>query len=299
MSLEDVTPEVLPNLPPRRADSHKGDYGRVLIVGGSRGMAGAPALAGMAALRSGAGLVTLAVPRTIQATVASFEPATMTHGLGTVGDDVLMAHQRGEIITMADQMTAIALGPGLGTSATTIELVVGLYEKLPQPLVVDADGLNALANQSGLLNRAGGPRILTPHPGEFQRLIGESCAGEIPAKARQAAELCRKDVRGQTVVVLKGHQTIVTDGRRYAVNLTGNPGMATGGTGDCLTGIITGLVGQGLHCWDAARLGVHVHGLAGDLAASELGHVSLIASDLPDYLPRAFQMCSADSIPQD
>lgn len=290
MSLKDVSSLPLIQLPPREVDSHKGSYGRVLVIGGSRNMAGAPALAGKAALRSGAGLVTLAVPRSIQSTVASFESAYMTIGLGAAEDDALLARLDGDILTLADKMSAIALGPGLGMAAGTVELVVDLYENLQQPLVVDADGLNALAEQSDSLGSAAGPRILTPHPGEFQRLLGETCAKQPAVRAEQAARLCHEDSRQQTIVVLKGHQTVVTDGIQYAVNATGNPGMATGGTGDCLTGIITALVAQGLSCWDAARLGTYVHGLAGDLAAVELGQVSLIASDLVNYLPDAFQM---------
>jgi len=289
MLLEDVTSRPLPQLRPRAVESHKGNYGRVLVIGGSRNMAGAPALAGRAALRSGAGLVTLAVPRSIQATVASFEPCYMTIGLGTTGDDALLSEQDGQLLALADSMTALALGPGLGTAAGTVELVIDLYENLQQPLVVDADALNALAQESDSLDSAGGPRILTPHPGEFERLTGEPCANAPEARATQAAGLCRKDPQGQTIVVLKGHQTIITDGQQYAVNQNGNPGMATGGTGDCLTGIIVALVGQGLSCWEAARLGAHVHGAAGDLAAAKLGQVSLVASDLAKYLPEAFK----------
>ncbi|MCG8449391.1 MAG: NAD(P)H-hydrate dehydratase [Pirellulales bacterium] len=292
MSLDNQSAEPLPILPPRAADSHKGTYGRVLVIGGSRNMAGAPALTGRAALRSGAGLVTLVVPRSIHAVVASFEPSYMTIGLGTADDDALLARQDGEILTIADSMTAVALGPGLGTAAGTVELVADLYENLSQPLIVDADALNALAQHEDSLQSAAGPRILTPHPGEMQRLTGKPCAPELPARAEQAAQLCREDTTAQTIVVLKGHQTIVTDGQQYALHSTGNPGMATGGTGDCLTGIITALVAQGMSCWEAARLGVHVHGAAGDLAAAELGQVALIASDLVDYLPSAFQSLS-------
>ncbi len=288
MSLEDVSSIPKVQLAPREASSHKGDYGRVLIVGGSLGMAGAPALAGLAALRSGAGLVTVAVPRCIQETVSGFEPSIMTLGLGGPEDESLGVKDVETLINHAAKMTAVALGPGLGTSLSTVALVQELHERMTQPMVVDADALNALASDMAKIRSPGGPRILTPHPGEFQRLTGKVCARQTADRAAQAAELCRQDSTGQMVVVLKGHQTIVTDGQRYAVNPTGNPGMATGGTGDCLTGIITALVAQGLSTWDAARLGVYVHGAAGDLAAAELGQVSLIASDLIDFLPAAF-----------
>jgi NAD(P)H-hydrate epimerase len=166
-----------------------------------------------------------------------------------------------------------------------VELVGWLYKSLTQPLVVDADALNALSQQPDILAKPGGPRIFTPHPGEFGRLIGQDSilANQREKLARQFAQ--------QTggVVVLKGHHTVVTDGRSLSLNSTGNPGMATGGTGDVLTGIITALVGQHLLPLDAARLGVYVHGLAGDLAAADLGEVSMIASDLIKHLPRAWQ----------
>ncbi len=288
MPLADVSTEPLPQLSPRSADSHKGDYGRVLVVGGSRGMAGAAALAGKAALRSGAGLVTLAVPRSIQATVASFEPSYMTLSFGAAGDDSLRGEDVDDVLQAADQMTAIALGPGLGAAPYTAGLVHDLYCRVAQPMVVDADGLNALVQDLDQIKSPVAPRILTPHPGEFQRLAGEKCAADPARRAEQAATLCRLDGTGQTIIVLKGHQTIVTDGRQYVVNTTGNAGMATGGTGDCLTGVIVALLAQGMTSWEAARLGTHVHGLAGDLAAAELGEVSMIASDLVDYLPEAF-----------
>jgi len=296
MPLTDVTATPLPQLPPRRADSHKGDYGRALLIGGSRGMSGAMGLAGMATLRSGAGLVTLAVPRGIQDVVASFEPSYMTHGL-TDDRGHLAAPAADEVLTLAANATAIALGPGLGRRPVLTEIAARLYDEIDKPMVVDADGLFALAERRGVLTQPAGPRILTPHPGEFARLTGQ------PYDPSQRAEAAAKLARGEaatgeaastagnhpTTVVLKGHHTVVTDGQRYSINQTGNPGMATGGSGDVLTGIITALLCQGLPPFDAARLGVHVHGLAGDLAAADIGEVSLIASDLLDYLPAAFQ----------
>jgi NAD(P)H-hydrate epimerase len=173
----------------------------------------------------------------------------------------------------------------MGTVASTQRLVHALYQKLSQPMVVDADALNAMSEWKEGISLNAGPRILTPHPGEFQRLSGKKCADDLNERAEQAATLASQD----RIVVLKGHHTIVTDGERVSFNQTGNPGMATGGSGDSLTGIITALLGQGMTPWEAARLGVHVHGLAGDLAAEELGEVSLIASDIVDFLPLAFQ----------
>ena len=287
--MHDITTLPLPKLTPRKADSHKGDYGRVLIVGGSRGMAGAPALAGKAALRSGAGLVTLAVSQSIQAIVASFEPSYMTLGLGDRDDDCLRVECSSEILKAAASRDVLAIGPGLGGDPSTARLVCELFRSVQQPMIVDADALNALAKSPEVLSKPGGVRILTPHAGEFERLTGQTCNGEADKRAGQAGALCRRDASGQTLIVLKGHQTIITDGKQYTVNTTGNPGMATGGTGDCLTGIIAALVAQGLSPWESARLGTHIHGLAGDLAAEQLGQVSLIASDLIDFLPRAFE----------
>jgi len=256
------------------------------LIGGSRGMSGAIALAGMGTLRSGAGLVTLAVPRTVQDVVAAFEPSYMTHGV--VDDEGQIAFLAADdVLKLAKSATALALGPGLGRGTSLTDFVSHLQHAVDQPMVIDADGLFALAELGESAVSPGGARVLTPHPGEFERL-----AGKRPAEARRAdaaAELAQRDSSGRTIVVLKGHGTVVTDGQRYNINQTGNPGMATGGSGDVLTGIITGLLCQGLSPFDAARLGVHVHGLAGDLAAEELGQVSLIASDIISFLPEAFQ----------
>jgi NAD(P)H-hydrate epimerase len=289
MPLKDVTNEAMRLLAPREPEGHKGTYGRVMIVGGSRGKAGAPTLSGLAALRSGAGLVTVVIPRIIQDIVAGFEPALMTVGLGKAHSDGFEQATLGEMLELAANQTCLAVGPGMGTEVLTQRLVQGLYHKIAQPMVVDADGLNAMAQWPEGLVAAGGPRILTPHPGEFERLA-EKCDDDLNKRAEQAAQLCRTDKTGRTLVILKGHRTIVTDGERVSFNQTGNPGMATGGSGDSLTGILVALLGQGLSPWDAARLGVHVHGLAGDLAAEDLGEVSMIASDIVDYLPRAFRV---------
>jgi NAD(P)H-hydrate epimerase len=275
----------LPVLPPRKPDGHKGDYGRVLIIGGSQGMAGAIALAGMAALRSGAGLVKLATASSCQATVASFEPSAMTIALAADEHGLISEAALPTIVEAAKEATVLACGPGLGRSDALAQVVAWLYQNITQSMVFDADALTLLAREPAILARAGGPRILTPHPGEFARLLGRP---SFPPSEREklATEFARTN---KLVLVLKGHQTVITDGTRTAINQTGNPGMATGGTGDVLTGVITALVGQGLAPYDAARLGVHVHGLAGDLAAAELGQVSLIASDLVTYLPRAWK----------
>jgi ADP-dependent NAD(P)H-hydrate dehydratase len=277
----------LPRLKPRRADSHKGDFGRVLLIGGSRGMAGSISLSGMAAMRSGAGLVTLAVPDVCQATVAAFEPSYMTAPLPSDPRGLVDASALMELRELIRRATVVALGPGLGQSAALVELVTTLYREVSLPMVVDADGLNALSARREALPDHAGLRVLTPHPGEFARLIGD----QHPPETTELRIAAAKSFAGQAsvVAVLKGHGTVIADGARHAVNTTGNPGMATGGTGDILTGVIAGLLAQGLEPFDAAQLGVYIHGLAGDLAADGLGQVSIIARDLIRYLPEAFQ----------
>jgi NAD(P)H-hydrate epimerase len=272
-------------LPPRILDSHKGDFGRILLIGGSQGMAGAMGLAGMAALRSGAGLVRLAVPAVIQSTVASYEPSYTTIALPHDTNGRIAATALEKLRDAIHDATVVAIGPGLGRSSELTELVAQLYREISQPLVIDADGLNALAELGEKFPLPNGPRVLTPHPGEFARLL------KIEKVAAEQREMLARDfARTQrVVVVLKGRSSIITDGKSLFHNTTGNPGMATGGTGDVLTGVIAALVGQGLSPLDAARLGTHVHGLAGDLAAEKLGQVGLIASDLIDFLPLAFQ----------
>lgn len=259
-------------------------------------MAGAIALAGMACLRSGAGLVKLAVPDCILDTVAGFEPSFMTVPLPCDRSGRIKLRSTRKLARFLEPATCVACGPGLGRSRKLQSFVRALYETVPQPLVIDADGLNALAETfAGSASEAplpAGPRILTPHPGEFARLVNTP-EGIKPSREDQVAEAQQFAAERNLIILLKGSRTIITDGTRTAENTTGNPGMATGGTGDVLTGIITALVCQGLSPFEAAVLGAHVHGLAGDLAAAELGQVSLIAGDLLKYLPQAFRSQSA------
>jgi ADP-dependent NAD(P)H-hydrate dehydratase len=276
--------EDLPLLPERPPESHKGNFGFALVVGGSRGMSGAVAMAGMAALRGGAGLVRLAVPEPCLEGVAGFEPSYMTTSLPADRAGRISLEARPKIVSAAERATIVAYGPGMGRSAGLETLGEWLYSHLPRPMVIDADGLNALAARRNTLGRPAAPRILTPHPGEFARLLGTEPASPADRQAAAVAFAARWGV----VVVLKGHRTLITDGVRQALNSTGNPGMATGGSGDVLTGVVTALACQGLSPFDAARLGVFLHGLAGDLAARELGQEGLIASDLIRYLPHAF-----------
>jgi NAD(P)H-hydrate epimerase len=279
---EPQSDETLPRLAPRPPDAHKGTFGTALIVGGSRGMSGAVSLAGMSALRGGAGLVRLAVPNAALSMVATHEASYMTTALASDRAGRIALDARPRIAELARTATVVACGPGLSRSLGLDVLVCWLYRTLPQPLVVDADALNALAAHPDALAEPGGPRILTPHPGEFARLAGEKL--DVAARENRAVALA---AQWGVVLVLKGHHTMVTEGRRRWFNHTGNPGMATGGSGDVLTGLVTALACQGLEPYDAARLAVHVHGLAGDLAAAELGEVGLIASDLLRFLPAA------------
>ncbi len=256
----------LTRLAPREPDSHKGTFGTVLVVGGSRGMTGAPALAGMAALRGGAGLVRVGVPEVCLDTVAGYEPCYTTVPLPNDPAGRLSLAAADAIVEQTEAASVVALGPGLGRSEELRRLVARLYREVRRPMVLDADGLNALEGQEEVRARPGGPRLLTPHPGEFARLIGRT----LPADGRATA-VAELAAQCNAVVVLKGHGTLVTDGTRQTINPTGNPGMATGGTGDVLTGLIAALWCQGLEGYDAARLSAYLHGLAGDLAAEELG----------------------------
>lgn len=282
------TPELvneLPRLPPRPRDAHKGIFGRVVVIAGSRGMSGAAALCASAALRGGAGLVTLAVPREIMPIVAAANPCYMTAPqLDEEGR--LTGEALPMLCRLVEGATSVALGPGLGQSPALSALLVALLDQTHQPLVLDADALNGLAPRREVLARRSGPLVLTPHPGEFARLTGLDIK-QIQAR-RQELALSFAAEHG-VVLVLKGSGTVVTDGRRLFINPTGNPGMATGGSGDVLTGLIAALLAQGLEPFAAAQLGVFLHGRAGDLARDRLSETSLIATDLLQDLSRAFR----------
>lgn len=277
----------LPHLAPRPVESHKGTFGTTLIIGGSRGMCGAVALAGKAALVGGAGLVRLAVPDAVLDTVAGFEPAYTTVGLPSDRAGRIALAARKKILGLIEAATVVAIGPGLGRSLGLDALVASLQQQVSKTLVVDADALNALAARPDALLHPAGARILTPHPAEFARMVKRRVSGD--ARMTVAQESARN---WKAVVVLKGHRSCIAGSQRAAVNGTGNPGMATGGAGDVLTGLIAALACQGLSPFDAARLAVHVHGMAGDLAVDELGEVSLTATDLVRFLPKALQKVS-------
>ncbi len=288
----------IPRLPSRPEDAHKGMFGHALLVGGVHGMTGAVTIAGLAALRVGAGLVTLAVPMSGQPIVAAANPCAMTLGLAEDGDGRLIPPALALLQTRMRPGTILGIGPGLGRSQTSDEIAVTLFKSWTATALFDADALNALASSDVWRTMFTDehapvpfPRIMTPHPGEWSRLCG------VPAsdtdQQRDAAH--RLAARLGVVIVLKGNRTLVTDGSKSYVNTTGNPSLAVGGSGDALSGIITGLVCQGLPAFQAAVLGVHLHGLAGDLAHRELGTPSTLATDLINSLPAAFRGLSRGS----
>jgi NAD(P)H-hydrate repair Nnr-like enzyme with NAD(P)H-hydrate dehydratase domain len=368
----------VPRLARRGRQGHKGNYGHVLIVGGSRGMSGAVAMASQSALRGGAGLVTFAAPSAVQLVIAGLCPCATSVALSCDAEGSPDAGAVRQVLRAAGGCDVLAAGPGMGVGAGQRNIVRAMLEQ-ERPLVIDADGLNNLAKIDGWAELRKCPMVLTPHPGEFARLTGRTTAdvqadrvgsavaaarawggnetpspfqGEVPpsgggegghamsirkgrgvrdphptlslrerglkaVRAREKAGTAPNS-RGENwvqspfsqspfsppsspvsplVLVLKGAGTVVTDGRRVYVNTTGNPGMATGGSGDILTGLIAALMGQAgsagsrqeLTPFEAACLGVYVHGLAGDLGAADLGEVSLTAWDLLDYLPAAMK----------
>ncbi len=294
-SLNFEPPTDLPRLPRRRSDSSKYDYGRVVIVAGSRGMAGAAALTSMAALRSGAGLVEVIVPESIQTTVASFDPCVMTHGLPEDSEGRFALSALAQIHKRCTKADVVALGPGLGRSDGLVGIVHDLWKTLPMPVVVDADALWALAQDSEWQKvEHAGPRVLTPHAGELQYLLGDN-PSRSKSRPRKDLEFAATRLAQEAgiVIVLKGPASLVTDGRTNTHNETGNPGMATAGTGDVLTGIITALVSQQLSIFNAARLGAWIHGAAGDAASIECGECSLTASQVIGCLPISIKRCVA------
>ena len=281
-------PDDLPRMPARPREASKRDFGRVVIVGGSAGMAGAPALAAMAALRSGAGLVELVVPEPVVAIAAAFDPCVMTCGL-PAADGEFSSGTAASLAARLARASAVAIGPGIGRSDAVRDLVASLWRHLDRPAVFDADALWALS-LCGPLTEHAGPRLLTPHAGEMLRLLGLDPAGpEADDRSFLEAEARRMAADTGAVILLKGSGTLVTDGRCEARNTTGNPGMATAGTGDVLCGVVGTLLAQGLAPYDAAVLGAYLHGRAGDLASGRIGPVGLVADDLVDELPGALR----------
>lgn len=269
---------VLSLLPDRDPWGHKGNFGKLLLLCGSRGYTGAAFFAAMGALRSGAGLVFLGVPESIYGIEAVKLNEPVIFPLPDAGGR-LSADAVPEILTRLPRMDAVLVGPGLGQSEGTLAAVRAVLEKAECPVVVDADGINVLSAHRDLLRGRKSPTILTPHDGEFARLGGVIGEDRMAAAAALAEEL-------GCVVLLKGHETCITDGVNGYINPTGNPGMAVGGSGDVLAGVITALLGAGLPPLEAAACGAWLHGAAGDRCAAELGQYGMLPTDMLSALPR-------------
>ncbi len=270
--------DVLSILPDRKPDSHKGDYGRILLLCGSVGYTGAAALAAMGALRSGAGLVFLGVPESIYAIEAVKLTEAIVFPLPEK-DGKLSAEAIPQILERLPQMDAVLIGPGLGQSEDTFFVTKAVLQSVVCPVVLDADGINVLAGHMDILRERHYPTILTPHAGEFARIYGEIKPDRISCAAAFTREW-------DCILLLKGHETVITDGTECYVNHTGNPGMAVGGSGDVLAGMIAGLIGQGLEPLKAAACGAWLHGAAGDICAEEIGQYGMLPSDMLEVLPR-------------
>jgi hydroxyethylthiazole kinase-like uncharacterized protein yjeF len=279
--------EFAPLLVPRQRESNKGSYGHVLVIGGSLGKAGAAAMAGFSALRAGAGLSTVAVPKSVLATVAAFHPELMTEPLAETEHGTISLQAVGQSLDALLERKTLAIGPGISRNSETAEFVHTIVTRGDRSLVVDADALNAFEGAPDKLNGRGRTLVITPHPGEMSRLTSLSIA-EIQANRLEVARTFARE--HELIVVLKGHRTLIAapDGTAW-VNPSGNPGMATGGTGDVLTGMVAGLIAQHPdHPLEATALAVYLHGLAGDLASESVGENSLVATDLVRFLPQAF-----------
>lgn len=266
------------NCPPRNQNTHKGDYGKLLLLCGAEGYTGAPVLAAKAALRTGAGLIFLGVPRSVYPIVASKLDAPMVFPLPD-RDGKLSVEALPDILEKLEQADACLVGPGLGRNEELDTLVTEVVRHCQCPLVLDADGINAMAVHKDVLRGAACPLILTPHEGEFRRLTRAAEKDRMEGAISLAKEL-------DAIVLRKGHETVITDGKITYVNRTGNAGMATGGSGDVLAGILTALLGQGVAPLEAAATAAWLHGTAGDLAAAWLGQYAMGPNDLLEALPQ-------------
>lgn len=270
--------QVLNILPDRRIDAHKGDFGKILLLCGSRGYTGAAALAAMGALRSGAGLVYLAVPESIYAIEATKLNEAIVLPLPDQ-DGKLSIDALPQILKLLPNMDAVLFGPGWGQSEGNFLIAKEILQTFEGAVVVDADGINVIAKHMDIVREREAPTIFTPHPGEFARMGGDNTLDRQVA----AEEFARLN---GCILLLKGHNTVITDGCRTYVNPTGNPGMAVGGSGDVLAGIIASLIGQGIDPLEAAACGAWLHGAAGDICAQEIGQYGMLPTDMVEVLPR-------------
>ena len=274
LSAEDVSAL----LPPRDPMAHKGDFGKLLLLCGSRGYTGAAYFAAMGALRAGAGLVFLGVPESIYVIEAVKLNEAVVFPLPDK-QGILSAEAIPQILQRLPDMDAVVVGPGLGQSEDTFQITAAVLQNAGCPVILDADGINLVSGHKDLLRGRDKPTILTPHEGEFRRLWGPVGNDRMASAATAAREL-------NSILLLKGHETCITDGCAKYRNPTGNPGMAVGGSGDVLAGIIAGLIGQGLSPLEAAACGAWLHGKAGDVCAQELGQYGMLPSDMLQVLPR-------------
>jgi NAD(P)H-hydrate epimerase len=271
----------------RQEDTHKGDYGRVLVIAGSLGMSGAAYLCSQAAMISGCGLVELAAPKSINTILETKTTEVITYPQEETKEGTLNIKAFDSLMQLSQKADIVAIGCGLKNHTQVKNLVKKLIKNLDLPLVIDADAINSIADNVSLLKEAKRDIIITPHPGEMARLI-KANTNAVQSERIKLAK--RFSLKYNVITVLKGHQTVVVDkvGDEY-VNTTGNPGMATAGAGDVLTGMIASFIAQGLKPFGAAKLGVYLHGLSGDIAASRKGQVSLIASDILECIPKAIE----------
>ena len=285
--------DVAPALPARDPAAHKGTFGHVLVIAGSAGKTGAAALASEAALRAGAGLVTLAVPRSLNGILEVKVTEVMTEPVAETDAQTIGREARADLLALAQGKSVVAIGPGLGSHPDTQALVRDLLASLRTPVVLDADGINAFAGEADLLSQAAGPLILTPHPGELSRLLGVDRDALLRGRLALVPETAR---RLRATLVLKTARTMIASPQgETRIVPTGNPGMATGGTGDVLTGLMAGLLAQGREPLLAATAAAYLHGLAGDLAAERLGQEAMLAGDLLDQVPEAIRQVQAHS----
>lgn len=269
---------VLKYLPDRALRAHKGDFGKIFLLCGSKGYTGAAALSAMGALRSGSGLVFLGVPESIYAIEAVKLTEPIVFSLPDK-NGMLSEEASAEILRCLEGKDAVLIGPGLGQSDGTLRAVQTVLENFSGPVVLDADGINVICSHKDIVRGRTSPTILTPHAGEFSRLYGKLPGNRVEEASALAADL-------NAVVLLKGYETVITDGNTCYINKTGNPGMAVGGSGDVLAGIIVSLLGQGISALEAAACAAWLHGAAGDICQKEIGQYGLLPSDMVQVLPR-------------
>lgn len=276
----------LSSLPQRGPAFHKGEAGRILVIAGSAGMTGAGAMASLACLRAGGGVVTWAIPKSLNPIGEAINMEVMTLPVPDTPSGAPSMDAREILVEAARETNCVVLGPGLPVAGDTGELMRLLIPEIFPPLIIDGGAFSAIGTDMMIIRKRQSPTIITPHPGEMGRITGRTSA-DVQAKRQEFAAKYAK--LSGAVVALKGHDTIVANGQEAYVNQSGNPGMATAGSGDVLCGVIAALVGQGMPPFEAAKLGVYLHGLAGDLATAEMGMHGVIASDIIGHLPAAFK----------